>query len=532
MSAPETSVLITRLSAWAAMFPDKLATVVGDEHRTYGELTEQIRRVSVHLEEMGIGRGDHVGIVLPNCLEFLITMLAAADLGATMVPMSFGLPSATIVQALAATGCSAVVAWHIVIADLAAMDGTAIPLERRISVGGRGRAWPSFPALLEPADETKRLGRHAVPDQTPYILGLTSGSTGAPKPIILSQRTKLLRSLSAMDMYGLDFGDVILAATPLYHSLAQRLALLPLFIGATGAIMPHFTAQRWVDLVDTLCVSFTIAVSSQLEQLLAIGITAGRLGSLKTVVSSSALLRIPVKERLVTEWKCDFHECYGASEVGIASNLTPQAAKRKLASVGQAAPGTDILILDDRGEALGSGITGEIAVHSVTAFSGYWNNEAATLQAFKDGFFLTGDVGYLDEEGFLYYVGRKKDIIITGGINVYPQDVEAVVREHPDVAEVAAIGVDDARFGETILVVIIPRDLQNPPSARSLQRHCRSRLADYQQPQGFEFVADFPRTELGKIRKCELAARFRDTRFAFSSLLPVPREGSIPERKA
>lgn len=530
MSGSEVSVLIARLVAHAAKHPDKLATVVGEDRRTYGELAEQVRRVSVNLEELGIGRGAHLGVVLPNCLEFLITMLAAADLGITLVPMSFSLPAATIAQSLAKTDCDAVVAWHTVLADLEALDGFAIAGRRRVAVGGEGGAGPSFATLLSPADPSRGLGRHAIPDPTPYILGLTSGSTGSPKPIIFSQRTKLLRSLSARDMYQLDSNDVILAATPLYHSLAQRLALLPLLIGATGVVMPHFTAPRWVDRVESLGVSFTIAVSSQLEQLLALRIPAERLTSLKTVVSSSALLKTAVKERLVTEWKCDFHECYGASEVGIASNLTPAAAKRKLASVGQAAAGTEIQILSDEGEVVGPGVTGEIAVSSVTAFSGYWANEEATRQAFKGGFFLTGDIGYLDDQGFLYYVGRKKDIIITGGINIYPQDVEAVVAEHPDVGEVAVIGLDDARFGEAVLAVIIPRDPLNPPAVRSLRRHCLSRLADYQQPQGFEFVADFPRTELGKIKKRDLEARFRERQFAFSALLPEPVKDEPSER--
>lgn len=503
MSA-KTSILIRRIAGHAAAFPDKLAIVIGEERRSYSELAEQVRRLSVHLQEIGIGRGDHVGVALPNCIEFLLVLLAAADLGATVAPMSFSLPAEAIAASLSKTGCRAVIAWAGAMRDMAALEGFGIAGDRRIVVGGNCPAAISFATLLEAADSSRSLARYDVPEETPLILGLTSGSTGNPKPIIFSQRTKLLRSLSAQNMYGLNEADVILAATPMYHSLAQRLCLLPLLIGATGVVMPNFAGPHWIEWVEAWGVTFTIAVSSQLEHLLSLNIAAERLSRLKTVVSSSALLKTPVKQRLVAEWPCSFHECYGASEVGIVSNLSPDGAKRKLASVGQAAPGTAIMILDDETRPVQTGTIGEIAVRSETVFSGYWSNPEATRKAFHGDYFLTGDMGSLDEDGFLYFAGRKKDIIITGGINVYPADVEAALKRHPDVADACVIGCDDPHFGEAVLAVIIPREPDRPPAIRSLQRHCRPLLADYQQPRAFVFVAGFPRSGMGKIEKQKL----------------------------
>jgi len=225
---------------------------------------------------------------------------------------------------------------------------------------------------------------------------------------------------------------------------------------------------------------------------------------LRCIVCCCSLLKSDVKSRLIKEMKCDFHECYGASEVGIVSNLSPETSLKKLHTVGKAVSGVEIKIVDDKRSPVAIGEIGEIACKSTMRFSRYYNNEQATRQSMEDGFFYTGDMGCLDEDGYLIFSGRKKEIIITGGTNVYPMDIEEVLNSHPKVKECAVVGVEDKRLGEAVIAFIISPEGEEL-SSRELQRYCLHRLADFQQPLAYVFVDDFPRTELGKVIKRKLA---------------------------
>jgi long-chain acyl-CoA synthetase len=213
-----------------------------------------------------------------------------------------------------------------------------------------------------------------------------------------------------------------------------------------------------------------------------------------------------MKKRCLALFPCDFHECYGTSEIGIAANLAPGDWEDHLGSVGRALPYVELKIVGSHGEEMPPGEAGEIICSTPTAFAGYFQRPDFTRASVIDGFFYTGDLGYLDRDGFLYLCGRKKELIIVGGTNVYPQDVEAVVGGHPQVKECAVIGIDDPRFGEAVLAVIVPAG--DSVDIRSIQRLCVEELADYQQPMAYEVVTELPRNPLGKIMKHKLKKRF------------------------
>jgi long-chain acyl-CoA synthetase len=337
---------------------------------------------------------------------------------------------------------------------------------------------------------------------------MTSGSTGDPKPIILTQRTKFNRAVAAMQLYGVSAADRVLAATPLYHSLAERLVLIPLLSGGTSILMARFSPSAWLTCVQEQAVTFTIAVSSQLRQIAAQLTAAGeeRTAALRCVVSSSALLETPVKAELLAKLRCDFHECYGASEIAIASSLDAEAASTKLHSVGKAAPGVEIRILRENDEVAAHGEAGEIACKTPMVFGGYFKRPDLTRAAMWGEYFRTGDIGRLDEDGFLYFLGRKKDVIITGGINVYPADVETAVAEHPSVAECAAFPAPDERLGEIVAVAVVP-SRPGPFDQRALRVHCAERLADFQQPRRYFIVEALPKNSMGKLMKHVLVSQ-------------------------
>ena len=493
------------------LFPDKTAIIFADTSLSYREITEQTRRLSYALSDIGVGKGTHIGILLNNSIEFVTTMLAVADLGATIVPMSSTTSSNALLTAISASDIRYIIGWHAALKDFFGCSQEKLPLSRQhcISVGREIDGCLSFNEMLKTVPKTYELGKRVIDDETDFILTMTSGSTSDPKPIVFTQGTKIRRSLGAQELYGITDKDITLVATPLYHSISQRLVLIPIITGGTSVIMQKFTPKNWLTQIDRHKVTFSIAVSSQLEMILReLRDTESDISSLRCIVCCCSLLKNDIKSCLIKEMKCDFHECYGASEVGTVSNLSPETSLEKLHTVGKAVPGVEIKIVDNRRNPVAIGEIGEISCKSTMRFSRYYNNEEATLQSMVDGLFYTGDMGYLDEDGYLVFSGRKKEIIITGGTNVYPMDIEAILNTHPKVKECAVIGVEDKRFGEAVVAFIISAEGETL-SSRELQLYCLHRLVDFQQPLAYVFVDDFPRTELGKVIRHKLTDQYR-----------------------
>jgi long-chain acyl-CoA synthetase len=498
--------------AQAKLYPDKQAICFGEQSISYQELAELVNRWSHALQERGVKHGEHIGVLLPNCIEFVAMILVAADLGVVLVPLSTALTADAIQRAFKAADVKHVVATSAMFTSLLAnknvlqaISGLYLSIDAPLAgITYLGDLLQAVPQDVQPIGAGKA--------EDALILTMTSGSTGDPKPIILTQRTKFNRASAAITLYGVTAQDRTLTATPLYHSLAERLVLIPLLSGGTAILMQQFSATEWLKCVKNQQVTFTIAVSSQLKQIaehLHVE-DAAQIASLRCVVSSSALLDHQVKADLRAKFNCDFHECYGASEIAIASNLDSVAAKNKLQSVGQAAIGVEIRIIDEQGKALPAGEVGEIVCKTPMLFGGYYQRPDLTATAMWGDYFRTGDVGKLDEEGFLYFLGRKKDIIISGGINVYPADIESVLADYPAVFESAAFAYPDQRLGEIVAIAIVPTN-KAEFDLRKLRFYCCEKLADFQQPRKFFVVDALPRNGMGKLMKFQLVKTFAHT---------------------
>lgn len=498
------SPIFSRFHASAQRNPKKIALVAGAHPYRYEELAHEVDALTIGLISAGIKTGDHVGVVLPNCAPFVVLLLAAARLGIVLVPQSPGLSPEAISSTFAASDVDHLAIWH---ALCSGFEATCVQ-GARIAVGSDVDGWLAYHTLLHATASALHMAP-LLPEDHPYLLVLTSGSTGRPKPIVLSQDTKVKRVAAASHIYGVTAGDVTLAATPLYHSLAQRLVLMPLLAGGTSVVMEHFTPAVWADTVQQYGVTFSIAVSSQLKAILAkVDKLSEKTASLRCLVSSSALLDDPTKSALLKHFACDFHECYGASEIAIATNLDAAAAARRLGSVGTAIPGVDVRILGNDSQLAAPGIAGEIICRTPMRYSGYYRQPEVSAAAQWGDYFRTGDLGRMDEEGYLWFLGRIKDIIITGGVNVYPKDIEDVILTHPAIRECAAIPLADEDLGEVVGVVIAFEDSEHPPEMREIQRLCMQRLGDYQQPRRFVTVDELPKNAMGKIDKPALRAAY------------------------
>ncbi|MBN2716291.1 MAG: acyl--CoA ligase [Deltaproteobacteria bacterium] len=501
------SGIYDRFSQQVRRFPEKTAVVFDGKTISYQTLEHDTLSLSAFLYESGIRSGHSIGVLLPNCYEYAVVLLAASRIGVSLVPQNMSLPVDALVRSFGDTGVKWLISWHSL--DSVAkqiLSALGLPQNSMCMVGGD----PGSPGHLSHLAQFNRINdaeKISVDLSNPYIFTMTSGSTGDPKPITLSQLTKIRRAEMVANLYNVSSGDVILAATPLYHTLAERLVLMPLIIGATTVIVAGFNPHEWLDTVARYKVSFTMAVSSQLRQLQKC-LQNGNydVSSLRCLVSSSEALDANTRRDLIRHLKCEFHECYGTSEVSCVTNILFGNQMAKQSSVGTPLKDVDIIILSREGVALPAGQVGEIACRTPLAFSGYFNRPDLSSAAYWNGYFKTGDLGTMDSDGYLYFRGRLKEVVVTGGINVYPKDVEKILLQHPDVSECSVIPTPDERLGEVVTAVVVAKT----PNLRqrTLQRFCGDKLADYQQPLRYYFVDALPKNPIGKINRRELFKRY------------------------
>lgn len=475
----------------ARVSPKKDAIICDQETFSYEDLYLSVTGLCKLLIDKSIKPHDKIGVLLPNSIEFAALILAASQLQITLIPQCTSLPAHKTLSIFNDIGIDMIVCWHGLYEDI---NKDAEKTMQIVKVSENDiNTWRKYDATDAVFYKNNKV-------EEKFIITLTSGSTGDPKPIVLSQATKIKRIESAISIYSLSKDDIILVATPMYHSLAQRLTLIPLFVGGTAVILPRYNIDLWLKAVEKHKVTFTIAVASQLKQLLSKEKLGTSLTSLKSLVSSSELLSDEYKTQLSEILKCDFHECYGASEVGIVTNLSFSDSKIIKGSVGKAIPGVDLKIFLLGGREAKIGEVGEIYCRSNMSFSGYHDNKNLTESSYSYGYFKTGDLGKLDEHGFLYFSGRKKEIIISGGINIYPKDIEDVLLEIREVQECCVVAADDRSLGEIPIAAIVLK-AGAEQNIKLLQRKCIKELASYQQPRKFIFVDSLAKNSVGKVQK-------------------------------
>ncbi len=472
--------------------PDKIAVICEDKKLSYKEFEILVNKFSNLLKEKGVNYLDNIGVLLPNNIEFIALIIAAANLGVSITPLSPTMPQNAIVQLFKFADVKHIIGTKATLSDFDTNSfDVCIKIDNNEFIN---------------ANE-KRILFDEVKGNEALIFTMTSGSTGSPKPIVLSQKNKIDRAFSAINLYKITKNDIILAATPLYHSLAERLVIIPLLIGATSVLMPRFSPSVWLNTIKDNLVTFTIAVSSQLRQIAEV-LTSPYLpeiNSLRCIVSSSALLEPHTKKELIDKLKCDFHECYGTSEIACATNLDLTSSKNKMKSVGKEFPGVSVKILKKDNTFAKADEIGEIICKTPLLFMGYYKMPEKTEASMFDGYFKTGDLGKIDKDGFLYFVDRKKDLIISGGINIYPNDIEEIANNYQDVIESAAFPYPDLNLGEIAAIALVTTE---DFKLRDFKFYCSENLADYQMPRKYFIVDSLPRNNMGKITKHKLTEMF------------------------
>lgn len=484
-----------------SLYSDRTAVaVVGGPSVTYGELRRRVGSLATSLAARGVGRGDRVIIMAGNSLTPFDTYLACAYLGAAAVPVNVRLAPPEIEYLVSDSKPSFAIADVEFVGQLAAAVGDAVPV-----VSTASDEYQRFVTAPELPD----LAELARPDDIALII-YTSGTTGRPKGVCLPQSALASNAVTMAIAQQFRSNDVFLSMTPIYHAATGTRVSSMLVDGQTHVVLPHFDADEALDAIEEYGVSITVAVPTQLRRMLdSPRFDPARLSSLRLVVYGAAPTGLPLIRRAMQELPCGLYQGYGLSEA--TTNLTgllPEdhrldATDERLSSAGRPVVGVELSIRDENGVPVGADEPGEIWVRADKVMSGYWGNPEATADAIVDGWLRTGDVGRLGPDGYLSIVDRAKDMLISGGVNVYPSEIEAVLRQWPGLTDVAVVGRPDDEWGE-VPIAFVTVEAGTEIDEATVRAFCRERLAGLKVPREVRVVDDFPRTATGKIRKVEL----------------------------
>ncbi len=502
--------LITRHGTYR---PDHTAVVFEGERLSYGAFNEDVNRLANALLAAGIGKDDKVATVLPNGLELLGLYWAVAKIGAVLVPMSPLLQAKGMAKLLSDSDSVMVVVdpAYAALVEAARGELPQISEDRFVVIGVE--PLPGFrclDALLAEAS-TAEPPNAGVVDADVYDIVYSSGTTGDPKGIIHTHYVRAMYCMLFSQAYRFTPESVCMHTGAIIFNGAFVTLMPTFFNGATYVLHKAFEIDAVVETIAREKVTHIMMVPAQIIALLNHpGATAEKLGSLEMILSLGAPLHLEHKQRLEALLPGRFHELYGLTE-GFVTILDKTDFKRKPGSVGACTPFFEMRICDEQGNDLPPGQVGEIVGRGPILTPGYYKRPDLTNQALKDGWLFTGDLGYLDEDGFLYLVDRKKDMIISGGVNVYPRDIEEVAVQHPAVAEVAVFGVPDEKWGETPVAAVLLQHGQTADEAALRDWINANVEAKFQRVSRVLIKDAFPRSAAGKTLKRVLRDQLTDT---------------------
>ncbi len=490
------------IRAAATRNPGRAAIHFEGRQRSWSQLVEAMNRVANAVLGLGLKAGRNAALIAPNCLEYIEIVAGISDMGGAVAT-----PNPRLTPHELAGICNDAQAEVLFIHPdcEAALDRAALHTVRHVVVLGAG-----CEALL--ARAASHFLPPAVPEWAVFSIPYTSGTTGQPKGVMLPHRSRTLAFLGYAAEYGIySPDDHYLAFAPMCHGAGLAFAMAVLFVGGTLEILPRFEPEPVLRAVHSGRVTGMFTVPTHYHAMFdlePVRLAALRGNRLRGIVANAAPLPQSMKERIVDYFGAGLlHETYGSTEAGVVSNLRPSDQLRKVNCVGQPFVGNQVRLLGDEGVEVAVGEVGELFSTSPCLFAGYWGNEAATSEALRsiDGqpWVSVGDLARRDDEGHLYIVDRKKDMVITGGTNVYPREVEAVIDRHPAVLESAVFGVPDARWGEALVAAVVLAPGASVPAAALLE-WLKPRLAAYKCPKRALFVDALPRNANGKVLKREL----------------------------
>ncbi|WP_342353792.1 o-succinylbenzoate--CoA ligase [Microbacterium sediminis] len=499
------------IGAWTRQrrlkFPDKLALVFGERQFTYREFADAVDRVAEVLHVRDIHKGDRVAYIGENSPEFLFTLFACAQIGAVFVPINTRLAPPEVTHVLTDSGSRALV-YDLDFADRVMPGVEAAGIAHIIPTEDGLPGFPGLPELM-----TRPTGGRVAIDMAfddPAAIIYTSGTTGKPKGAVLSHRNLTFCAMNCAIDIDVSRSEIALLISPLFHVAALGMGALPIVLmGGTMVLEKGFEAGRALELIESRRITMLSGVPTTFQLLVDHPNWASTdISSLRRLTCGGSA----VPSRILNAWEergLGFSQGYGMTETSPgATTLAAEFTRSKQGSVGVPHFFTNVRVTNEAGQVVPRGTIGEIEIQGPNVFLGYHNQPEKTAESFREGgWFRSGDMGYLDEDGFLYIADRLKDMIISGGENIYPAEVEQLIADIDGVTGVAVIGVPDEKWGEVPWAIVSLREGAELTSEQVVER-LTGQIARYKIPKTTVIVDDFPRTASGKIRKADLRARY------------------------
>ncbi len=503
--------LVTHVQQRALKNPDKIAYHFMGKDTTYAEFNQSVERFAAALKSLGVEKGDNIGFLLGNSPHFLISLYASMRLGATAVPINPIYTPDEISYIVKNSDAKAIIAFDAFIPLVEKAAGVFSSVENYIiceTDPTTAEKLAALPSLLKPKVKSFTYlistPAEAVPlvdvdsDDTAIIL-YTSGTTGHPKGAMLTFDNIYSNARDVAEYLNFSTDDRIVATLPVFHVFALTVVVnAPLLMGATILLVPRFSPQEVFQIIKEQKATVFAGVPTMFNFLYQF--PEGKVEDFSTIrlaISGGSSLPVALLHNFEDKFKVRISEGYGLSEASPVTCFNPIDRDRKAGSIGTSIVNVENKVVNELGEEVPVGEVGELIVRGPNVMKGYYKMPEETENAIRNGWLYTGDLARQDEEGYFYIVDRKKDMIIVGGYNVYPREVEEVLFAHPGIVEAAVIGVPDPNFGEEVLAFVVKKD--ESLTEEQLHDYCAEKLAKYKIPKSIEFLEELPKNTTGKI---------------------------------
>ncbi len=501
----------------ASIFPEQEILVFGDRRWTYAELWQRVQRIGNALRSAGVEPGDRVAVLQTNSDDYVATYFATALIGGVFVPVNYRAKPIELKHILSTAKTKVLLAGDRYVSLVESLENELPSVATYVALEGEHEGMVHFPKLLDGVTDVCE--EAAIDDSQTTILMYTSGTTSLPKGVMLSHNEFTAYVVNNVEMAdGSPRGTALLSA-PLYHIAGATNIMTSLFTGRKLVVLPQFEAGEWLDAADKESVTHAFVVPTMMKMIIDHPTFAERdLSTLSNLSYGGAAMPFPVIRRAIELFPetVGFVNAFGQTETTSTLTVlgpddhklagTPEEVARclkRLTSIGRPLPDVQVKVVDDEGNDLPSGEVGEIWVSTPRLMKGYANEEGGADSPVRDGWLPTRDMGWIDEDGYIFLGGRKDDMIIRGGENIAPAEVEAVLQSHPCVEEAAVIGFKNEEWGEQVGAIVVLRPGESA-TAEELEKFCQQNMASFKKPEIIHFVDELPKNQMGKVLKNDL----------------------------
>ncbi|MEE8442284.1 MAG: long-chain-fatty-acid--CoA ligase [Dehalococcoidia bacterium] len=497
----------------SAIVPDRTATVYEGRRLRYDEMQERVNRLANAMAGLGVGPGDTVATFQVNCPEHIEIYFASAKLDAIYVPLNYRV-RADELQLMLADAESKVLFAGSRYYDLVQSVRSRVPgLHSLVALGQDTRSWLSYEGLLGSASDEERYPQ--ADDEDTTVIMYTAGTTGIPKGVMLTHNSFSSYILANVTPADPDVEERNILTVPVYHIAGLQAVMSAIYGGRSLIIQSQFEPKEWMELVQRERANRAMMVPTMLKQLLDHpDFSRYDLSCLDVITYGAAPMPVDVIRQAIERFPgTRFINAFGQTETASTITMLPpedhdltgppeevERKLRRLSSIGKPLDDVEVRIVDEEGNDVPHGQVGEIVASGPRLMKGYWHQHDATVETIRGGWLHTGDLGYIDPDGYIFLAGRAKDFIKRGGEMVSPEEVEQVLRSHPSVDQAAVIGVPDAFWGERVRAVVVPHPGQHI-TEEELVEHCHQRLASFKKPESVVFVSELPLNPMGKVLK-------------------------------